>query len=94
VFQYIGFIKELRDAFPTREFFVVAMPHISMRLVEEVPSQSEMVVLTRDMLRAWGVQKASFIGSRSSTILIYTHTPRLLHRPLLRLHRTRLDGQE
>jgi pimeloyl-ACP methyl ester carboxylesterase len=41
-----------------------------MRLVQEVPSQSEMVVVTRDMLHAWGVTRASFIGHSFGSIVV------------------------
>jgi len=59
---YKPFIDELLRRMPDRSFFFISLPHISMRIKEEVPSSSEMVACISDMLASWGFHKAHFVG--------------------------------
>ncbi|CAE8642512.1 unnamed protein product [Polarella glacialis] len=62
VLPYRPFLNEMLERFPDRSFFLISLPHISMRIKEEVPSNTEMVACLSDMLATWGFPSAHFVG--------------------------------
>lgn len=62
VLPYLPFLKEMMEKFSDRSFFLISLPHISMRIKEEVPSSTEMVACLSDMLGSWGHASAHFVG--------------------------------
>lgn len=62
VLPYIPFVSELLASTSGRDMFLVSLPHISMRIKEDVPSSSEMVACLSDMIASWGHASAHFIG--------------------------------
>ena len=69
VLSYITLISELVAREPRRRLFLTSLPHISMRIVEQQPSPSQIVVAVTDMLRSWGVASAHFAGHSFGTIV-------------------------
>jgi pimeloyl-ACP methyl ester carboxylesterase len=68
VLPYVSFVDELLANSATRDVFLVSMPHISMRLKEDVPSSSEMVACLSDMLTCRGHNCGHFIGHSFGTV--------------------------
>jgi len=62
VLPYRPLLNEMLDRAADRSFFLISLPHISMRIKEEVPSSTEMVACLSDMLSSWGFTSAHFIG--------------------------------
>eukprot|EP00931_Biecheleriopsis_adriatica_P041820 TRINITY_DN23858_c0_g1_i1.p1 TRINITY_DN23858_c0_g1~~TRINITY_DN23858_c0_g1_i1.p1 ORF type:complete len:687 (-),score=135.67 TRINITY_DN23858_c0_g1_i1:30-1940(-) len=62
VLPYRPLLNKMLDRFPERSFFLISLPHISMRIKEEVPSSTEMVACLSDMLATWGFTSAHFVG--------------------------------
>mmetsp|Transcript_132606 Transcript_132606/g.296538 ORF Transcript_132606/g.296538 Transcript_132606/m.296538 type:complete len:715 (+) Transcript_132606:80-2224(+) len=62
ILPYRPFLNELLERYPERSFFIISLPHISMRIKEEVPSSTEMVATLSDMLASWGFDSAHFVG--------------------------------
>ena len=60
--------------------FCVELPHISMRIKSAVPSASELVANIADMMAAWGVECAHFMGHSFGSVVIawVTHRRREL----------------
>lgn len=68
---YAPFIGELlRKVDPSRCVFLVSLPHISMRIKEDVPSCTEMVACLSDMLASWGFHSAHFVGHSFGSVLL------------------------
>jgi len=59
---YRPFLDEMLRRMPERTFFCLSLPHISMRIKEEVPSATEMVACISDMLASAGYFSAHFVG--------------------------------
>lgn len=62
VLPYKPLLTEMLEKAADRSFFVISLPHISMRIKEEVPSSTEMVACLSDMLGSWGFTSAHFVG--------------------------------
>lgn len=62
VLPYRPLLNEMLQRAPERSFFLISLPHISMRIKEEVPSSTEMVACLSDMLGSWGHTSAHFVG--------------------------------
>ncbi|CAJ1328003.1 unnamed protein product [Effrenium voratum] len=68
---YVHFINELLRQVPRgKDIFLVSLPHISMRIKEDVPSSTEMVACLRDMLASWEHSSAHFIGHSFGSIVV------------------------
>ena len=68
---YVHFINEvLRQVSRGRDIFLVSLPHISMRIKEDVPSSAEMVACLRDMLLSWDHTSAHFVGHSFGSIVV------------------------
>ncbi|CAJ1417026.1 unnamed protein product [Effrenium voratum] len=68
---YVHFINELLRQVPRgKDIFLVSLPHISMRIKEDVPSSTEMVACLRDMLASWEHTSAHFIGHSFGSIVV------------------------
>lgn len=65
---YRPIIDEMLRRMPDRTFFLISLPHISMRLKEDVPSRSEVVACISDMLTNWGFASANFVGHSFGSI--------------------------
>lgn len=59
---YKPFLDEMMRRMPNRSYFCLSLPHISMRIKEEVPSSMEMVACISDMLASAGFSSAHFVG--------------------------------
>uniref|UniRef100_A0A7S2NA63 AB hydrolase-1 domain-containing protein n=1 Tax=Alexandrium andersonii TaxID=327968 RepID=A0A7S2NA63_9DINO len=62
VLPYRPLLNEMLEKASDRSFFLISLPHISMRIKEEVPSSTEMVACLSDMLSSWGFKSAHFVG--------------------------------
>lgn len=62
VLPYRPLLNEMLEIASERSFFLISLPHISMRIKEEVPSSAEMVACLSDMLASWGYTSAHFVG--------------------------------
>lgn len=62
VLPYRPLLNEMLEKASERSFFLISLPHISMRIKEEVPSNTEMVACLSDMLASWGYSSAHFVG--------------------------------
>jgi len=62
VLPYRPLLNEMLEKASGRSFFLISLPHISMRIKEEVPSSTEMVACIGDMLESWGYSSAHFVG--------------------------------
>lgn len=68
---YVHFISELLRQMPKgKDIFLVSLPHISMRIKEDVPSSAEMVACLRDMLLSWDHTSAHFVGHSFGSIVV------------------------
>lgn len=68
---YVHFITELLRQMPKgKDIFLVSLPHISMRIKEDVPSSTEMVACLRDMLLSWDHTFAHFVGHSFGSIAV------------------------
>ncbi|CAE7947142.1 ANKRD54 [Symbiodinium sp. KB8] len=68
---YEHFITELLRQVPKgKTIFLVSLPHISMRINEDVPSSAEMVACLRDMLASWEFDSAHFVGHSFGSIVV------------------------
>ncbi|CAE7824240.1 CYP704C1 [Symbiodinium sp. CCMP2456] len=68
---YEHFITELLRQVPKgKSIFLVSLPHISMRINEDVPSSAEMVACLRDMLASWEFDSAHFVGHSFGSIVV------------------------
>lgn len=68
---YVHFISELLRQMPKgKDIFLVSLPHISMRIKEDVPSSPEMVACLRDMLLSWDYTSAHFVGHSFGSIVV------------------------
>eukprot|EP00435_Cladocopium_sp_Y103_P027522 s1436_g6.t2 len=68
---YVHFISELlRQMSKGKDIFLVSLPHISMRIKEDVPSSAEMVACLRDMLLTWDHTSAHFVGHSFGSIVV------------------------
>lgn len=68
---YAPFIGELlKQVGASRSIFLVSLPHISMRIKEDVPSSAEMTASLSDMLASWGASSAHFVGHSFGTVLV------------------------
>ncbi|CAK9089763.1 unnamed protein product [Durusdinium trenchii] len=68
---YVHFITELLRQMPKgKDIFLVSLPHISMRIKEDVPSSTEMVACLRDMLLSWDHTFAHFVGHSFGSIVV------------------------
>lgn len=68
---YVHFISELLRQMPKgKDIFLVSLPHISMRIKEDVPSSAEMVACLRDMLLSWDYTSAHFVGHSFGSIVV------------------------
>jgi len=59
---YRPFIDEMMRRMPDKTFFLISLPHISMRITDIVPSCGELVASLSDMLASWGFASAHFVG--------------------------------
>jgi len=59
---YRPFLEEVIRRMPAKDVFCISLPHISMRIKEEVPSSKEMVACISDMLGSFGYSSAHFVG--------------------------------
>lgn len=67
---YVPLLKEFMDNASSRTIFLVSLPHISMRIKEDVPSSAEMVACLSDMLASWDVPSAHFVGHSFGSLLL------------------------
>lgn len=67
---YAPFINEMISGANGRSVFLVSLPHISMRIQEDVPSKGEMVASISDMLASWGNASAHFVGHSFGSIVL------------------------
>jgi len=70
VLPYIPFLRKLISLGHAAEIFCVELPHISMQIKREVPSAPEVVTNIRDMLAAWDVSRAHFIGHSFGSVVL------------------------
>eukprot|EP00927_Polykrikos_kofoidii_P036501 TRINITY_DN30823_c0_g1_i1.p1 TRINITY_DN30823_c0_g1~~TRINITY_DN30823_c0_g1_i1.p1 ORF type:complete len:886 (-),score=137.94 TRINITY_DN30823_c0_g1_i1:55-2712(-) len=70
VMPYVPFLNEMLDRMPSRSFFLISLPHISMRIKEEVPSSAELVACLCDMLGTWGFSSAHFVGHSFGSLVL------------------------
>lgn len=71
VTPYLNFVAELvRCSEGRRAVFLVSLPHIAMRIQEDVPSNTQMVGAIADMLTAWGISAAHFVGHSFGTLVV------------------------
>lgn len=69
-FIYMTFINALVTREPNRELFLLDMPHISMSIDENVPSRAQTIACVSDMLAAWAINKAHFVGHSFGSIVV------------------------
>lgn len=70
--QYLTLIKQFLKVRGSdrRALFLVSLPHIFMRVNEDVPSSAQTVSAIVDMLTAWGVSAAHFVGHSFGSVVV------------------------
>ncbi|KAJ3071687.1 hypothetical protein HDU98_004946 [Podochytrium sp. JEL0797] len=67
LFPYVHFLSGVMRHNPTRPLFVLEFPHVSMRLVDHVPSTQQTISEIETMLDIHGFAKAHFVGHSLGT---------------------------
>ncbi|CAG8627302.1 6269_t:CDS:2 [Funneliformis mosseae] len=65
LFCYFNFLRKLYNL--NRPLFLVELPHVSMRLIEDVPTMEETVREIEEMLMSHGYPKATFVAHSLGT---------------------------
>eukprot|EP01102_Stenamoeba_stenopodia_P004439 TRINITY_DN14748_c0_g1_i1.p1 TRINITY_DN14748_c0_g1~~TRINITY_DN14748_c0_g1_i1.p1 ORF type:complete len:576 (+),score=138.02 TRINITY_DN14748_c0_g1_i1:274-2001(+) len=67
---YLGLIYSMANEIGLRDVFLIELPHISMRIVENVPDMDEVLKSFDEIMSQHNIDKASFVGHSFGTAVV------------------------